>query len=1044
MANIYSLKSGNASDPTVWSTGAVPAQGDRVLISAGHTVELDGVYTWGDDSTATITINGVSTTRSINVAGTLRHSRSVSTSLTLYGSMVILSGGTHDMGTEASPIPAGVTASLVMNKSATLADNKYKYEGLNGSSVKYWGAPRSRVARLTAAASAGATTIYVSDATGWNPGDSIVLAQTDVGGRSRQDICTIAAGYTPGSLTVPLTTALQWPHANNCYVGNFSSNVSIGNFNDGYRGVWYCNSGAVDAANTREFGNCSFCELGSTYPYYGMHLQVDANYGSVLFYNPYRKIYNISVYSSKQTPLLQVGGAQITPILLSSVLLVATANAAIYTNTGSHVKYQDSTFFGCFPGLGGITDVNFVNCRILASVSVAGSPATSSNNVFEGLTVSGVILGGYGVLSQGVFVPQLLYRNCDFGVASPLVGTNYGAISYAWAQGVDGIGQITAQDCMFAANIGPPTTATLGNFTNESYIFINNKNKDVTLQELYTRAAVYLRDNSTRYRGASSISINPNFVGLPATRTQSLPCANGATLRVVGYVRMDSAFYNGGACTFPSVSLSGLGLTPVTFTASAAANGAWQKFDLSITNTSGVDGDFTLTYTVTAQATNAGTVWFDGVPDAPFITKTRHYGFLFNEASPTVLVDPYTVAPESTAAAYTGCTINSATKRVTFSAGTISTLAHLYDYGQAYGAADINAAMPWKRAGQQLALEPGWTVVQPAIEGATWSGGAIELNVPGTVSGSYDSCELRFATQGTYDLTQASFSGTINLANTSGGGVVVIVLPSGISYNNTSPATITVQVAIPQALGQVTGIVPGSRIQVFNVTEGLEIANEIVLTTTYSVGYQEGGFFSAGDEVRVRLAYQSGATAKLPAQYKTVATSSGWAVLADQQDDTVYNYNGIDGDTCTEFTHDFANVLINVTDPDGITTVQRGYAWYISGQMTDDGIRYFHGAMTAEDAVNYRVNSSIVNMHIKNQSTQTLLVTGGRLYRTDGAPVAVPGNGPLQMEYGRAYAVETGVSGLTAAESNRLMQAALETTAAAARDNAALAVALSA
>ena len=1043
MANIYSLKSGNASDPTVWSTGAVPAQGDRVLISAGHTVELDGVYTWGDDSTATITINGVSTTRSINVAGTLRHSRSVSTSLTLYGSMAILSGGTHDMGTEASPIPAGVTASLVMNKSASLAANKYKYEGLNGSSVKYWGAPRNRVVQLTAAASAGETTIYVSDATGWNPGDSIVLAQTDVGGMQRQDICTIAAGYTPGSLTVPLTTALQWPHANNCYVGNFSSNVSIGNFNDAYRGIWYCNNGYIDLANTREFGNCSFRELGGSFPNHGFSLYSSANYSATPNNNPYRKIYNVSVYSLVTNgKILQVEGMSCsTPVLLQNILVVGNTNSTQYTAMGNHVRFEDSFCFGCVFGLGGLADVSLKNCTILYSWSNGLATLTSHNNVVDGLVTGGVVSVGTGVLFQNApAAGSTLFKNCTFGAGVQ----NNNTAAYAYAQSVDSLAQITAKDCMFAANIVAPTTATLGNFTNESYIFINNKNKDVTLQELYTKAGVYLRDNSTRYRGASSLSIKPNFVGLPATRTQSLPCANGATLQVVGYVRMDSAFYNGGACTFPSVSLSGLGLTPVTFTASDAANGAWQKFDLSITNTSGVDGDFTLTYTVTAQATNAGTVWFDGVPDAPFITKARHYGFLFNEASPTVLVDPYTVAPESTAAAYTGCTINSATKRVTFSAGTISTLAHLYDYGQAYGAADINAAMSWKRAGQQLALEPGWTVVQPAIEGVTWSGGTIELNAPGTISGAYDSCELRFATQGTYDLTQASFSGTINLTNTSGGGVVVIVLPSGISYNNTSPATITVQVAIPQALGQVTGIVPGSRIQVFNVTDGLEIANEIVLTTTYSVGYQEGGLFSAGDEVRVRLAYQSGATAKLPAQYRTVATSSGWAVLADQQDDTVYNYNGIDGDTCTEFTHDFANVLINVTDPDGITNVQRGYAWYISGQMTDDGIRYFHGAMTAEDAVNYRVNANVVNMHIKNQSTQTLLVTGGRLYRTDGAPVAMPGNGPLQMEYGRAYAVETGVSGLTAAESNRLMQAALETTAAAARDNAALAVALSA
>jgi hypothetical protein len=32
MANIYTLKSGAASDTTVWSGGVVPVSGDRVLI----------------------------------------------------------------------------------------------------------------------------------------------------------------------------------------------------------------------------------------------------------------------------------------------------------------------------------------------------------------------------------------------------------------------------------------------------------------------------------------------------------------------------------------------------------------------------------------------------------------------------------------------------------------------------------------------------------------------------------------------------------------------------------------------------------------------------------------------------------------------------------------------------------------------------------------------------------------------------------------------------------------------------------------------------
>lgn len=74
-------------------------------------------------------------------------------------------------------------------------------------------------------------------------------------------------------------------------------------------------------------------------------------------------------------------------------------------------------------------------------------------------------------------------------------------------------------------------------------------------------------------------------------------------------------------------------------------------------------------------------------------------------------------------------------------------------------------------------------------------------------------------------------------------------------------------------------------------------------------------------------------------------------------------------------------------------------------------------------------------------------MVGGYLARRDGSTVIAPLSNSIQMDPGKAYAIETGVSGLTADESNKLNQIsllALETTAQAAADNAALAAALSA
>ena len=506
---------------------------------------------------------------------------------------------------------------------------------------------------------------------------------------------------------------------------------------------------------------------------------------------------------------------------------------------------------------------------------------------------------------------------------------------------------------------------------------------------------------------------------------------------------MDTAFVNGGDCNLPTVTLSGLGATPVTFTATATAN-TWQFYDLSITNTSGFDGNFTLTFTASAKTVTTGNVWFDGVPDSPFITKVRHYGFQFDEANPVRRVNIFTQATEPVAAAYTGVTINGGTKRVSFGTGTADTFQKVYDYSQAWGVLNIASDMPWVRSGALLSLNDGWTVVDPQITGVTWGGGTIEFNNPGFIDGSFDSNTFNFNTAGTYDISAGTFAGTITLNNTSGGGVLVVLIPANIDYINNAPGSITVQEVIPQADASITGIVSGSRLQVYNQTTSTEIANLIVAGTSWSLSYPEGNPFTTGDIVRIRLAYQSGTTAKIPVQYRTVATASGWSILADQQDDTVYIQNAIDGDTVTEFIEDFPNVEIDINDPDGVTTVQRAYAWYISGQMTADGIRFFHGGMIAEDDVNYRINVGVVDMKIQNVNVNPVRVIGGRLYRSDGSTVITPGGGGVQMEYGRAYAVETGVSGLTPAESDRLMQSALQTTAQDAARNAALAAALSA
>ena len=68
---------------------------------------------------------------------------------------------------------------------------------------------------------------------------------------------------------------------------------------------------------------------------------------------------------------------------------------------------------------------------------------------------------------------------------------------------------------------------------------------------------------------------------------------------------MNAAFRNGGDFTPPTVTLSGLGAVPVTFSVDGAAD-TWHKFDLTITSAVAYDGSFLLTYSATPKAVTTG------------------------------------------------------------------------------------------------------------------------------------------------------------------------------------------------------------------------------------------------------------------------------------------------------------------------------------------------------------------------------------------------------------------------------------------------------
>ena len=995
MATVTSIASGLASAGGTWDTGVAPVEGDRVIIAAGHVVTIDGTHVWGDDITATTasdptTAGGVC---AVNVRGTIKASRLVNSSLTVKGS-ILTNYGTHgiDYGTEADPIPDGVTATLILNKATTPALRYGLVQRSAPSGVgnyylwTFCGANvRTRGVTLASTVAAAATSLTLSSAAhGWKVDDRIVLMNTNNAATADEVEERIITGVA--GAVISWTTGLTYSHAADSPVVNVTNNVVVTSFNEVSNQtsrmiMSFPTSGNATLGYKLIARNATFRNLGGTAnntPY------LDSN-------NATTASATVEVRFDRCAFHQTISGAN------PSVVGVGfPANVGVrFNNCALYCAVTAQTLCWTHFALTYAADCYHVGGTILAS-GIAGNEfdnlfacARNVNNSFAASAVKSI----YRDSTFCGRATEFSSEGTSLEIGSEFIRCDIGS-TFGWTRTVGGNdrfyrldtgtggtqSRVTLTDCMVNTllaipYLGDSTVAAQGADFSLAYV---NKNEDATAQEEYTYAKVMTRSNATRNRSNASVALRPITLGRAAVKTRTIACSAGATVRVIGYIQADSTFYNAGAWTAPTVTLSGLGATPVVATATAAANGAWEKYDISITNSSGADGNFTLTYSATALSVLLGTVYFDGVPDSPYVTACRHYGFTFDATNPARTVDPYFVAAEATAAAYTGATFTTGTKRVTFGAGTIDTFQKLYDYGQAWGVTAITGAsyneMPWTRAGALLSLTTGWTVVDPTITGMTWGGGNIEFNSTGIKDGAFDSCDMTFTAAGTYTFTDATFAGTVELINTSGGAVTV-ELPSGTSYTNTGP---NITVTLPQLYQSVTvtGMVAGSRLQIYDTTSSTELYNAVPGTASYT--WTDSVAAAADRAIRVRIANVSGATAYefIEANIGTCGTTDDTAAvtyLANQSLDTVYNTNAIDGSTVTDITisDGIDRVIINAAG--GAKTYPQIYAYQCYWLFTALGIVDDGAFIEASDTANY----SFTGFQIRNTSATPLTITGG-------------------------------------------------------------------
>lgn len=590
MAAITSAQSGLWSATTTWTGGVVPGIADTVTIAAGHTVTVNGTYTTGGD-----------TAGGFVVRGTLKASRTVNSSLSIRANVNVAQAGAGiDYGTNTDPIPQGITAELVVNASATPAANKYNISspgGVNGVFFRFCGAPKTRNAFLTAPVSAGATSIQVTNASGWVVGDSLFLEQPTNDVLQTQTVTiTSISGTTIG------VSAITLARVSGLAVSNISCNVLLRSQTSTAASTNYFRcSTSPSATGIIEVRNCEIRDIGYLY------LDYPSSNNVVVANTPTIDSCYVSGTSSSRSMIggifgtyemaysnnILIGGAGYTQQnLLDPQLSFATVTDSVFYMLGT------TAFSGAF-GYNATWGLNVTNCRLngywgCVTQSTAGLQ-TFTNCRFRS-KFNEPYSGGQA---------NIQFNNCDFLSQS---GAKYVKLNFN-ASGSVNIQNPTVDD---VTKLNPNANYNTMKVNVYSINGVFNANRSYT----YNCAAI--NQNAIVNRATNNIALQLNNSQTTGQYTFTFQGVTGVSQRIIGYLRHDTTY---GTSNPPSISFSGAGVSG-SYTSSTPAN-VWEKFDITLTPTS----TNIITATVNFAGAAGGTAYLDGVYQFPFITESWIYGF---------------------------------------------------------------------------------------------------------------------------------------------------------------------------------------------------------------------------------------------------------------------------------------------------------------------------------------------------------------------------------------------------------------------------------
>lgn len=645
MATITSAQSGLWNTGSTWVGGVAPVTGDKVIVAAAHTVTVSGVCTGGDDTSTGVTVNGG-----------LVWSRAVNSSLKVRGDLVLVPSANlvFDMGTEASPIPAGIAARCILNDSAAMASNKWRFrtstQATTAQRVSFWGADKTPYVLTTGPVTAGTSRVIpIPTVVGWNVGDWIAIPGKDGFTDTQFGIIeSIQATSVTLTQNVAQDIILGQP------VTNLTRNVRFESANTGFGSNFSFDFGNTVTAAWFELGNVEFRLMAGGSGTTSGTLNIVLN-SQVMGADPIKRIYrpvvhNVSALAgSTSTPtygampggILLFGSQGASPVIEQPIVTVAkqASASAFLIWSGCSATIKEPMIFGAATvyGIGfsqgpvnsKIIDQYIYGGTLLAQGSGIGMEMIRGTIINVGTPYSAVSAIGSMKHTGVTFDPNLISISNIFGTTQPAAA-----------------GDVEYSGCTFRPGVMDSIPANLSAAGDSYACRLNFINNNPLLAITFKRGGRIVRDNAVVLSSTSSLRLEPRFLGRTLWHEQTYQLAAGETMALRVNMRKNAAY----AGSAPKITLSILGSANVVRTLAAAAD-VWQNESVSITNTNAYPATATLRVEATPTANSStASVWFDGFIVTTFVDAARHYGFQL-PAGVTLKVDPQVTMTEAAALA---------------------------------------------------------------------------------------------------------------------------------------------------------------------------------------------------------------------------------------------------------------------------------------------------------------------------------------------------------------------------------------------------------